>query len=745
MLSTNARPDVYQPGIHGDQEDALADELDSQLSAIGERLDKLFQEQVSAKSTIEKRWVDDLRRYNGQYDPEVLERIQANKGSEAYLNLVRVKCNVTEGRLAEMLLPTDDRNWSIRPTPKSTDAAGQPVDEEAAQKACDGMLTVMDDQLAEAGYNSVIRQVIHNQVVYGTGVLKGPVLRNRRRTRFVNQSGQWLPQVEENHAPGMTAVSLWDFFPDMRVSTLADAEFVFERHRMVAKAVRELAALPGFIKSQVAKLLDADPPASFSGMVGELDAAVTGSARPRYELLEYSGPLTFEEMTAILTAMTRGLDEVSRQRVIRAAGLDERHRNLTSIPATVWVSGGLVLKAVVSMLDDGELMYDAVPFERDENSIFGFGVPYLMRHTASAGSSAYRMILDNARASVGPIVVSRAGKVRAPGGDFSYAPFKHFEVTDPNMGLGDAITLVHANANFQTMFGLIELVRQFADEETGLPMIAQGQQSPAITKTAEGMTLLMNQANVVPRRLVKEFDDGITSRHLGRWYRWNMHYHDDPSIKGDFEIVALGSSALMLREQQARQLLQLSQVAATNPEFARRTKWGDLYASIVQSMSLNASRVLIDEEEIKAQDAAMREQGPQMDPAAQVAMAKIQLDQLRFKLDAARQEHELARDAAELELRGREQQADFAELQARAMEVREAAMLRWREAQLQAQTDAADIQARVYVAMSKLSDERQREAARLALQERLKLLGIENENQRFNAEAALRLNTGEGI
>ena len=202
--------------IEPDLDNPTGDELRRQesLGLFGERLDQLFRQQVADRSLLEERWLKDVRQYSGEYEDDVLQRIKEAGGSEAFINLTRVKCNATESRLAEMLLPTDDRNWSIEPTPQpdmkplppmpppepamvqgpdgqmvpdpnavAPDPAAQAAAEEerlqaAAKKASDRMQRQMDDQLTEAGYNAVLRSVLHNMAVYGTGILKGPVIRN---------------------------------------------------------------------------------------------------------------------------------------------------------------------------------------------------------------------------------------------------------------------------------------------------------------------------------------------------------------------------------------------------------------------------------------------------------------------------------------------------------------------------------------------------------------------------------------
>ena len=87
------------------------------------------------------------------------------------------------------------------------------------------------------------------------------------------------------------------------------------------------------------------------------------------------------------------------------------------------------------------------------------------------------------------------------------------------------------------MAAILEIAKQFIDKETSIGVLAEGEQGAA-TKTAGGMTLLMNAVNVVFRRIVKNFDDGITEPSLERAYDYLMRFSPMDDIKGDYQFQA---------------------------------------------------------------------------------------------------------------------------------------------------------------------------------------------------------------
>ena len=87
------------------------------LRVFGVRLQSKADDQVQQRYSIDERWLDDLRQFNGQYDKVTAATLAASGGSKLFVNITRNKVNAAEARLIDILFPTDDRNWGIQPTP----------------------------------------------------------------------------------------------------------------------------------------------------------------------------------------------------------------------------------------------------------------------------------------------------------------------------------------------------------------------------------------------------------------------------------------------------------------------------------------------------------------------------------------------------------------------------------------------------------------------------------------------------
>ncbi len=717
---------------------APAEEVRRNLAdALGMRIQQKADEAVSLRSELETRWLADIRQYNGRYEPQFEAALKNEQRSTVFFNISRVKSSAVEARLAEMILPTDDRNFAIQPTPEPelADQAydnspitvganvvtlqGQPVTVSMAvqdllreaEKRAESMQRKIDDCLAECRYNAVARDVIHDMVVLGTGVTKGPVTRAKHRKRFAKGPAGYAMQFERTFKPVAERVDPWDFFPPMTDRTWSEVEEVLQRHRLTRSQMRKHFMQPGFEQDALNRVLSTSPSAA-GGLVDQVPD--NGSARQsmaanRYQVWEYHGIVDAMDLAAC------------------GAPIDPDD-HLTEYRAVVFVCNGIVLKAVLYPPEIDELIYDVCVYERDDNSVFGYGVPYLMRNSQNSVNAFWRGIHDYMAHTVLPqyVLTHALEPAGANKQDYRATPGKTWRTTEQGVKASDALGVVRAGADIDKLLAMFQVARQLPDDETGMPMIAQGQQSPTVTKTAQGMSILMNSANTVLRRLVKQFDDDVTVPLITRFYHWLMRYETDESIKGDYEVVALGSSALLVREQQLEQMLKFAQLASSNPEFIRRVKWGDFFRAISQAMSINAERFIKSDEEAAAQNAP--------NPEQEAAMAKAAVDKLLA--DVAKQKAETERMEAEFKAEMARNEQEFRQASERMKLAIEAGNLElaWQEAR--------SIQE---LTLARIASEERTKAAQVRRDYDITAIKTDSDHQLFNAEAALRVATGAGI
>lgn len=690
----------------------------AKIKAIAGRMESEATKRVGLKSSIEKRAIEDLEQYWGQYDRTTAEALKKGPKSKLFINLTRPKTDAMSARLMDLLFPTDDKNWGIQPTPVPTlsDAASKsasaatrlqeqarlateqaaqvdPNDPGAAEMAqqakaltdqaneaqrkadalavivkeaatrADNMAQEIDDQLKESNYNAVMRDVIEDACKIGTGVCKGPVTGDRVRKGWkkpVKRGPDGQPiigpdgkpvvsdtyelQMSEANHPSMRYVDFWSFFPDMNAKSIEDSEGVFERHLLNAKRLRQLSKLPGFDKEAIKRLLNSKATTAAPTYLADLRNLTGGKdnvATDLYHVWEYSGPLSVDDMRDLAL----GLGDLGTISDI------EEVDPLAELNAIVWFCQGEVLKFAVYPFDSGECMYSVFNLAKDESSIFGLGIPRIISDPQRALNSGWRAMMDNAGLSTGPQIVIAKDLIEPEDGSYELTPRKIW-VAKAGLPLDRrAFDTFNIDMHQQELANIIELSKQFIDDMASMPAIAQGEQGSGVTKTAQGMALLMNSTNVVFRRIVKNFDDDMTTPNIRRFYDWNMQFNPKEEIKGDYDVDARGSSVLLVREMQAQNLMVIATQLSMHPRYSMMLKDRDVLRQLFKAQGIPASEVMLTDEQIdaaiakgtaEAQAQAQAQQAPQDDGSAAEIQIEIANMENATKLRVAELAHETA-------------------------------------------------------------------------------------------------------
>lgn len=673
---------LHQPFVAGQAAEAMfvigseqdKHRYDEKLSAIAGRLERLAQEQVNAKSEIEARWLRNVRAYHGFYDSEIEKRLRAAGESRAFIKVTRSKTIALEARLFDLIFPTDDRNWAVEATPvpklskegrEATKLAEKAAEEaniaeqqgqdpsaivaqgddqaarakvadatvEQARTAADQMQDEMDDQLVESQYPAQSRDMIHDACQLGTGVLKGPVVNEATR-------GRWLPS-EENPAeynlerradprPMLRRVDPWSFFPDMSARRIDEAEFTFERYLWTAKDLRGMVKTHGFNPDAVREILrdrkpdqiTTSPGLNYLTQLRSITNEGQASIKGRMIGWEYHGPLQCEEVADILTAM--GEPEQAAEYALKDDPLEE-------FRVIMFICEGQILKLSQEYpLDSGDTLYSVFNIEESEGSIFGYGIPEIMADSQIALNSAWRMGLDNAALSVGPQGIVDKTSIEPADGSWTMLPKKlwlRIKAALPGVNT-PPIEFFNVPNNMAEIEKIIQIALQLIDMETGIPMPQQGDQTEDQTKTVGGMTILQNAANIIFRRMVKNYDDGIIAPTMRRLYDWNMQFSKRPEIKGDMQVDARGTSVLLLKEIQAQNLMFVVTQLMASPLVQPMLKPYQNVLKLFQSLMISPADVMVTEDEYKANMKALAEQPPPPTDAQINAQSRIESAQI---------------------------------------------------------------------------------------------------------------------
>ena len=628
------------------------------LGALGATLLGEFNKAESDRRLTEMRWLQDLRQYRGQYDPDVLARIGKAR-SKAFVRKTRVKVKTTDSRVVDLLFPAGtNKNWAIDSTPKpsvsdeqraevarqlSQMAKGQPVPRDAieqaivqmAKESSKRMSKVIDDQLVEARYKGVCIRALHSGHLYGTGIVKGPLVERKVRTRFVKERGRWVAKPETYTVPFVDFVPLWRFYPDMSSTELHQCRFVYERHSMSRHEMAELAERRSFKRwrTKIVEHIKAHPDGQSRlrywdnelRTIGERHST-QGDAGGTYEVLERWGWLTGEQL--------------------RNAGVQVPDARMhESFFSNVWLlPSGDIIKVALQPLDGVTWPYYLYYFDKDESSIFGEGLASIMRDDQTMLNSATRMMLDNAAISAGPQIEVTPSLLSSVENVDEHVPWKIWLRNNVSPGTR-AINQINFDSHLGELSSMATVFENNADEVTAIPRYMSGENvSNGAAGTSSGLSMLMGAVNIVIKDLITGWDENVTCPFIRALYHWNMRFNPDDTIKGDYDVAATGSASLVAKEVRARQLNELATLTANEfdapyvkrdvlnrkraeaNELSDVIKTEDEVAADMNSPQAQA-QAQMQEQLLQGQLAELQAKVAKMSADAEAAMAKVKLIQ----------------------------------------------------------------------------------------------------------------------
>jgi len=424
------------------------------------------------------------------------------------------------------------------------------------------------DQLVESGASKHLRSMAFEMALLGTGVMKGPFALDKEYPNW-DEEGDYEPLVKT--VPSTNHVSVWNFYPDPESSSMDNAEYTVERHKMSRNQLRSLKNRPYFMADSIEMAIDegADYQLKHWEMNMEDDDA-KHSATERWEVLEFWGFVDIEI-----------LEE-------NGVSIPKELRDLPEVNCNIWCCNGQVLRMVLNPFKPARIPYYAVPYEHNPYSFFGVGIAENMDDTQTLMNGFMRMAIDNAALS-GNLIIEVDETNLVPGQDMSVYPGKVFRRQGgaPGQALFGTKFPNVAGENMQ----LFDKARVLADESTGFPSFAHGQTGVSgVGRTASGISMLMSAANGSIRSVVKNVDDYLIAPMGRAFFAFNMQFDFDPDIRGDLEVKASGTESLMANEVRSQRLMQFLGTVQ-NPTLAPFAKMDYIIREIAKSMELDPDKV----------------------------------------------------------------------------------------------------------------------------------------------------------
>jgi hypothetical protein len=556
-----------------------------------------------------------------------------------------------------------------------------------ANKASDDEANWIEDRFVEGKVYGELRKVIDDAGRLGTGVLKGPFSMCRTTRRWKkDDAGVYRLEVSEVQEPTSKRVRVQDCFPDGACgNNIHLGNYFNERDYVTARELRKLAKDPEYDQKAVAQAL-LEGPISYA----ILDSGDTRSRRndgdtvsnsALFELWYCYGDCTPEALIAmgVKDELLGNLDGYDRAETVEAANdepdggdADDRQKvngampgdrgkssiamssedssepltreekaALASIPAIVTMLNGRPIKAAIQPLESGEFPFDYFAFEPVEGQPYGRGVPNQVRAAQLMVKSGVRRLMENGGLSSGPQMAYTPGVLEPQNGRYEITGRKlwKFIPNDVVKDIKNAMAFFTVPSVQAELMEIIRLGLEFADILSNIPLLLHGDEAQgAAPETLGGLKLFENNAMSPLRDIAKGWDDGLMIPHLGRYHEWWMAHSDNPN-KGDSEVKALGSTALIQREEGRMFLMQLFPVKDDPKLKIDPAKYSK---EVARAHGYDMSLIQYSDEDWKKVQEEAAKQPPPKAPQVEAAEIRAQTQEKSDNLKAQLSERELA-------------------------------------------------------------------------------------------------------
>lgn len=499
--------------------------------------------------------------YLSRYNPEDAEMVAQT--ADVYAPITNTKCRGLQNWIMDILANAEDKPWTLTPSPEpelpewmqqeivkrleaeamtngvSSDMIEQVrAYKELAKKhattiAAEKTKNMEDriyDQMLKSDWRAQFRQFVDDLSYMPAAILHGPTVEMRTEMHWSNG------RVVEQNVPTyvLRRVNPPDFYPSPGATSTQDAAYLCEVRPFTAEQLLGSMALFGVDQSAIRKLLAMNPDGytlSENRPGAPRPSGITSTSGPAriYETIQYVGAVDGEVLLA------HGMTDVDPQ------GVEEMD---------IWVCNGIVLRALRSPYPLKQRPYHSTAFLRQAGRFWGRALPSLIDTVQRMANAATRSIARDMAFSSGPIgeydVERLVGETKIE----QFNPYRLYAVKpDYTSGGANAIRFQRIASNSAALMGIYDRYVKEADDVSGIPAYVIGNPNVAgAGRTLGGLSLLMGNAAKGVKRVISDIDKDVIEPIVTMFYRLNLLYSPDDTIKADASVVARGASGLLQRE-----------------------------------------------------------------------------------------------------------------------------------------------------------------------------------------------------
>ena len=646
------------------------------------------------QNLLEASWNDNRDAFRGLATKKWKLKEGEGWRSDTVINAIKQKVISGFSLVIDMLLSGGRFPFTLKPSPWD-DVQFEDLSEEEQdiiRDNIDDMQGLIDQQLLESSADRVLMKVVLSEAIYGEGIAKrmtNDVLRSgyRQMNEFATSQEDFFYEEMREYvvSPGVTYVSVWDFFRDLEDPNLRTCAGMYHRQMVSPYWLQQKTGQAYFIDENIKRVLEMDPQSAASGTSGTVATASTGeqgiettSLTPAMReithrintilYLERWGRVPIKQLREFQEQMQ--IEGLMLEGAPRLPGVDAIDDDETGkdVECMVCTANGLVVR--YALTDPKDRPFYRSLWEDSLDEVGGTGIADNGMNAQNMLTGAVRAFEDNKKQTANAGGLIKRSKVDDDVNEF--VPGKWYDAAADCDDVREAMMPFEFPDVGESLISLISLAEKYMDMDTLIPKLTQGLDVKEPQMRAYVAMQQVEKAGKYVGAVVRNNDEGMIEPIIEDMYRTNM---DDPDVKkgkGNYIVKAMGFQSYQDRVERMTKLRTYLEIVI-NEYFSGDVKFRQILEDITKAMEFESKRYLKTKEE-------MAEDAQQPNPAEELAIQKeaslvakneadaqektasVVLDQEELTIDRAKTVHEMEVDRERLEMErtkeAREAEAD---------------------------------------------------------------------------------------
>lgn len=562
-----------------------------------------FQDFENERRVLEERWSMNYDAFRGEYSSGNLAKWKALEGSEwrskVFVRITKMKVVAAVAQILDVLL---QGGGTLPFGLKLPTGVQQPFPKEEAEARLDAMNARLTGILTDCQYDRRLMTSVLEAALYGMCVQRAPVVHERRRigykfeiptpagfpnlqvnNKVMQRFGRHTPHIENVLMPKVNSPSLWNIFWDREAENIQEGRAVIERIRVTPQQLRRMASKKkGWDMEAVEKVIQ---------LQGEKDA--TGS-------FDSEGPAKQMLQKRKQTIEILDFWGLCPNRYLKGKELNYNHDGKETEIHTIIADQYIVRKPINNPLPGEWRPFHMAFYEKIPHESEGTGIPTNMQDSQMMVNSGVRCFIDN-KALSGNVLSAVNTGVLDPTTNMSIYPGKSFKFVQGVGRVADAIQFFSPPDVGRGLLEMVNLFERFADEESGIPKMMQGETQQNDPDTAYAYSRLIEAGNKQMGNVIRNLDEGIIEPVVGGLYHYLMAFDPDEGIKANLQVQAMGFSSYTDRITRGNNITEFLMMMMGNPILARLLKPAPMVREIAKTRDLDVDMFVKTDPELEAE------------------------------------------------------------------------------------------------------------------------------------------------